>query len=168
MSTGTFLVSSAFLDLGPICLHGCNPVMQTGLTICLHSAPASSGKPSPLERQTEATHACMPSPRRRLSCAFPDTRPQHHATAAGSGCGAGGMQGDPAPLAPACSGSSAEPAPSRDGSLPSPIRHQLPQEGTGSQGKLLMLIRRAAHLHTPPGRLPGPKECVILDIPCTT
>lgn len=56
----TFLVFSAFLDLGSIHLHGWNPAMWTGCAICPPSAPTpskhschQSGKQSPL------THACF-------------------------------------------------------------------------------------------------------------
>lgn len=63
-----FLVSSAFLDLGPICLYGCSPAVQTGCTICPPSAQTPRKKPSPLAQQAKETHVCMSA-----RCWHPDT-----------------------------------------------------------------------------------------------
>lgn len=76
-----FLVSSAFLDLGPICLY-VHPVCTAGLQpICPPSDQTPRKKPSPPAQQAKETHVCMSA-----RCWHPDTStgcialpaPSHH------------------------------------------------------------------------------------------
>lgn len=67
-----FLVSSAFLDLGPICLY-VHPVCTAGLQpICPPSDQTPRKKPSPPAQQAKETHVCM-SARCWIQCLHPDT-----------------------------------------------------------------------------------------------